>query len=150
MASTTTSSTFRRSNRRSSISSCSNTRSTTAITTAPPRKFVQEKLDAGRVVILEIDVEGARQVKTTMPDSYAIFIKAPNEEALLARLRGRQREDEETIQKRFSLAKKEIAFAESTEVYDAFVINDDFDRAVAEIQKLVHRRLEAGHEPTLF
>ena len=115
-----------------------------------PRKFVQEKLDAGRVVILEIDVEGARQVKTTMPDSYAIFIKAPNEEALLARLRGRQREDEETIQKRFSLAKKEIAFAESTEVYDAFVINDDFERAVAEIQKLVHRRLEAGHEPTLF
>lgn len=115
-----------------------------------PRKFVQQKLDAGRVVILEIDVEGARQVKTSMPDSFAIFIKAPNEDALLERLRGRQREDEETIQKRFSLAKKEIAFAESTEVYDAFVINDDFDRAVAEIEKLVKRRLDEGHEPTLF
>ncbi|MEM7626786.1 MAG: guanylate kinase [Planctomycetota bacterium] len=115
-----------------------------------PRKFVQQKLDAGRVVILEIDVEGARQIKSVMPDSYAIFIKAPGEEALLGRLRGRQREDEETIQKRYSLAKKEIAFAESSDVYDAFVINDDFDRAVAEIEKLVTRRLEAGHEPTLF
>lgn len=115
-----------------------------------PRNFVQDKLDSGRIVILEIDVEGARQIKSAMPDSYAIFIKAPNEEALLTRLRGRQREDEETIQKRFSLAKKEIAFAESTDVYDAFVINDDFDRAVAEIEKLVQRRLEAGHEQTLF
>lgn len=115
-----------------------------------PREFVQDKLDQGRIVILEIDVEGARQIKSVMADSFAIFIKAPDEEALLARLRGRQREDEETIQKRFSLAKKEIAFAQSTDVYDAFVINDDFERAVAEIEKLIKRRLAEGHEPTLF
>ncbi len=115
-----------------------------------PRKYVQEKLDGGRVVILEIDVEGARQVKLTMPGSFAIFIKPPSEEALIERLRGRQREDEETIQKRFSLAKKEIAFAEGTSVYDAFVVNDDFDRAVAQIEKLVKRRLADGHEATLF
>ncbi|MEM1447210.1 MAG: guanylate kinase [Planctomycetota bacterium] len=115
-----------------------------------PRKYVQEKLNRGRVVILEIDVEGARQIKSVMDDSFAIFIKPPSEDALINRLRGRQREDEETIQKRFSLAKKEIAFAESSDVYDAFVINDDFDRAVAEIEKLVKRRLAEGHEPTLF
>lgn len=115
-----------------------------------PRKYVQEKLDRGRVVILEIDVEGARQIKSVMPDSYAIFIKPPSEVALIDRLRGRQREDEETIQKRFSLAKKEIAFAESTDVYDAFLVNDDFDRAVAEIEKLVKRRLDEGHEAMLF
>ncbi|MEM9418190.1 MAG: guanylate kinase [Planctomycetota bacterium] len=115
-----------------------------------PRKYVQEKLDRGRVVILEIDVEGARQIKSAMPGSFAIFIKPPSEDALIDRLRGRQREDEETIQKRFSLAKKEIAFAESTDVYDAFVVNDDFDRAVAEIEKLIRRRLAEGQEPTLF
>jgi guanylate kinase len=115
-----------------------------------PRRFVQEKLDAGRIVILEIDVEGARQIKRAMPQSYAIFIKAPDEAALLARLRGRQREDEPTIQKRFSLAKKEIAFAEGSDVYDVFVTNDDFDRAVAELEKLIRCRLEAGHEPMLF
>lgn len=115
-----------------------------------PRKFVQEKLDVGRVVILEIDVEGARQIKQSMPGSYAIFIKAPSEEALLDRLRGRQREDEDTIQKRYSLAKKEIAFAEKSDVYDAFVINDDFERAVSEIEKLITRRVDAGHEPMLF
>lgn len=115
-----------------------------------PRKFVQEQLDVGRVVILEIDVEGARQIKKTMPGSYAIFIKAPSEEALLERLRGRQREDEDTIQKRYSLAKKEIAFAEKSDVYDAFVVNDDFERAVAEIEKLIARRIEAGRERLLF
>lgn len=115
-----------------------------------PRTYVQEKLDRGRVVILEIDVEGARQIKSAMPDSFAIFIKPPSEDALIDRLRGRQREDEETIQKRFSLARKEIAFAESTDIYDVFVVNDDFDRAVAEIEKLVQRRLAEGHEATLF
>lgn len=115
-----------------------------------PRKYVQEKLDAGRVVILEIDVEGARQIKKTMPTSYALFIKAPGEEALLERLRGRQREDEDTIQKRFSLAKKEIAFAEKSDVYDAFVVNDDFERAVKEIEKLIQRRIDEGHEQMLF
>ena len=108
-----------------------------------PRRFVQDRLDAGRIVLLEIDVEGARQVKEAMPEAYAIFIKAPSEQALLKRLRGRQREDEQTIQKRFSLATKEIAFAESSDVYDAFVVNADFDQAVAEIQQLVQQRLDA-------
>ena len=115
-----------------------------------PRQFVQQKLDAGRIVILEIDVEGARQIKKSMPDSFAIFITAPDEDALLDRLRGRQREDEQTIQKRFSLARKEIAFAKGSDVYDRFVVNDDFDRAVGEIKKLVQLRLDEGHEATLF
>ncbi len=110
-----------------------------------PRSYVEEKLAAGRTVIVEIDVEGARQVKQSMPESFAMFIKAPSEDALLERLRGRQREDETTIQKRFSIAKKEIAFAESTDVYDAFVINDDFDRAVAEIESLAIGHLKAYH-----
>ncbi len=106
-----------------------------------PRRFVQQKLDAGRIVILEIDVEGARQVKDAMPESFAIFILPPNEQALLERLRGRKREDEETIQKRFSLAKKEIAFAKGANIYDAFVINEDFETALAEIKNLIERRL---------
>ena len=113
-----------------------------------PRRFVQDRLDAGRIVILEIDVEGARQVKQALPEAYAIFIKAPSEDALLERLRGRQREDEQTIQKRFSLATKEIAFAESSDVYDAFVVNGDFDATVAEIQGLVRQRLDAGPSVT--
>lgn len=115
-----------------------------------PRQYVVEKLEAGRIVILEIDVEGARQIKAAMPSSYAIFIKPPSEQALLDRLRNRKREDEATIQKRFSLAKKEIAFAQSTTVYDAFVVNDDFDRAVREIERLIRRRLAAEDEPRLF
>jgi guanylate kinase len=115
-----------------------------------PRKFVDDKLKSGRIVILEIDVEGARQIKQRMPSAFAIFIKAPDEDALLTRLRGRKREDEATIQKRFSLAKKEIAFAEGSDVYDAFVVNDDFEKTVATIQKLVKRRLAEGEEGLLF
>ncbi len=109
-----------------------------------PRRFVQEKLDAGRIVILEIDIDGARQVKGAMPACFTIFIKAPDEQALLDRLRARQREDEATIQKRFSLAKREIAFAQGSGVYDAIVVNDEFDRALGELERLVNHRLERG------
>ena len=109
-----------------------------------PRHFVQDKLDGGRVVILEIDIDGARQVKGAMPECFTIFIKAPDEQALLDRLRARQREDEATIQKRFSLAKREIAFAQGSGVYDAFVVNDDFDRALGELERLVGERLKGG------
>ncbi len=115
-----------------------------------PRRYVEDKLRAGRVVILEIDVEGARQIKAAMPEAFAIFIKPPDEEALLTRLRGRRREDEAAIQKRFSLAKKEIAYAEGSDVYDAFVVNDDFKRALRQIEALVRHHLAQGDEPLLF
>ncbi|MEE9405438.1 MAG: guanylate kinase [Algisphaera sp.] len=108
-----------------------------------PRSYVEEQLAAGHTVIVEIDVEGARQVKQSLPESFALFIKAPSEEVLLERLRGRQREDEVTIQKRFSIARKEVAFAESTDVYDAFLVNDNFDQAVTEIRGLVEKHLAA-------
>lgn len=115
-----------------------------------PRKFVEDKLNAGRIVILEIDVEGAHQVKQKMPEAYAIFIDPPSEQALADRLRSRKRDDENTILKRLGLAKREIHFAHKSEVYDSFVVNEEFDHALNEVEKLVRRRLEKGREGTLF
>ena len=96
-----------------------------------PRAWVDEQLARGRLVILEIDVEGAKQVKAKAPDAFGLFVLPPSEDVLLDRLRSRRRESEELIQKRFSEAKREIRVARECGAYDAFVINDDLDRAIA-------------------
>lgn len=102
-----------------------------------PRAWVDEQLKRGRVVILEIDVEGARQVKARMPEALGIFILPPSEEELLRRLRDRKRESEEQIQKRFSEAKREIAAAKAGGFYDAFITNEVLDDAIDEALRLV-------------
>tara|TARA_R110002096_G_scaffold344921_9_gene538264 strand:+ start:33868 stop:34509 length:642 start_codon:yes stop_codon:yes gene_type:complete len=109
------------------------------------KRWVDEQLARGRLVILEIDVLGAQQVKTAMPDAFAMFILPPSEEELLNRLQNRKRESEEQIQKRFAEAKREIAFAKDSDVYDTFVINEDVDRAIAEaIEKVAKARTVQG------
>ena len=66
-----------------------------------PRDWVLGQLERGRLVILEIDVEGAKQVKSKLPHAYSIFILPPDDQTLLQRLRDRKREDEEKILRRF-------------------------------------------------
>ena len=114
-----------------------------------PRRFVEDQLAAGEVVVLEIDIEGAIQVQRNLPGTYAVFILAPDEEALLDRLRSRKRDDEATIQRRFSRAKAEIARAKESNVYQAYVVNDDFDRAVDEVAGLIaaERQSRAQAQP---
>lgn len=98
---------------------------------------VSAQLDRGRVVILDIEVQGATQVKAKMPEALAIFILPPSEDELLRRLRDRDRESEEAIQRRFDLARKEIAAAKACGVYDHFITNDDLDRAIEEALTIV-------------
>lgn len=102
-----------------------------------PRGLVADRLAAGRCVVLEIDVNGAAQVKELVPDALGIFILAPEEQALLDRLRSRNQDDPATIQRRFEQAKEEIQAARSSDTYSHFVVNDDFDRALAEVVSLV-------------
>ena len=104
-----------------------------------PRDLVEEHLGEGRLVILEIDVLGAEQVKARMPDSYGIFIEPPSEDVLLDRLRARNREDEDSIQKRFAEAKREISVAKTGDVYDAFIVNNNLEAAIAETLRLVNQ-----------
>ena len=103
-----------------------------------PRPWVEEQLRRGRLVILEIDVQGAIQVKAKMPGALALFVLPPDEQTLLSRLRARRREGEDVIQRRFAEAQHEIALARSSGVYDAWITNDSLDRAVAEAVGLVN------------
>ncbi len=109
------------------------------------KKYVQQKFEEGFNIILEIETQGAIQVKEKMPEAVLIFIAPPgvNTETgdisgalqeLENRLRGRHTEDEQTIQKRLTQAKIEL---ERAKRYDFIVVNDDVDNAVKEIEKIV-------------
>jgi guanylate kinase len=105
-----------------------------------PKAWVVEQLKRGRLVILEIDVQGAIQVKRQMPEAYSIFVLPPSEEALLQRLHDRKREDGPAIQRRFDAAKTEIATARSCGVYDAFIVNGTVEQAIGEAVGRERRR----------
>ncbi len=106
-----------------------------------PREPVERQLEQGKIVVLDVDVQGAENVKRTLPEAFGIFVLPPSEDELLRRLRDRGRDDEEAIMRRFAEAKKELAFARSSGVYDAFVINDDLFRAIDDVASLVRTRL---------
>ena len=97
-----------------------------------PRGPVEAELAAGRDVILEIDVAGGTQVKGKLSEAVTLFVLPPSEEVLLERLRGRAREDEATIQRRFAEAKREIGAAKTGGAYEHFVVNEDLERAIEE------------------
>lgn len=105
------------------------------------RGWVDERLNEGRLVILEIDVQGAINVKREVPDAFGVFVLPPSEGVLLERLRARKREAEEVIQRRFAEAKREIATARACGAYDAFIVNDTLEHAVAEAIGLIGSRL---------
>ncbi len=104
------------------------------------RNQVEDALAQGSLIVLDIDVQGARDVKRAMPSAFSLFVLPPDETALLKRLHARGREDEAAIDRRFAEAKKEIEFAKTSDVYDAFVINDDLEIAIDEVTDLVRAR----------
>ncbi|MFZ9011742.1 MAG: guanylate kinase [Anaerohalosphaeraceae bacterium] len=106
-----------------------------------PKGPVDEALDAGRIVILEIDVQGALRVKKVRPEVQTIFILPPRKQDLKARIDGRGRgEDEKTKQKRLETASREIATA--WQHYDYMVINDDLSQAVQEVVDIIDENLK--------
>jgi guanylate kinase len=105
-----------------------------------PRRPVEEAIRAGRIVILDIDVQGALQVRRAMPEAFMLFVLPPGDDELLRRLRGRRRDDEAAIRRRFEAARREIALARSSGAYDAFLVNDDLQTAKDEASRLVESR----------
>ncbi len=103
------------------------------------RDVVEKHLSAGKDVILEIEVNGAKQVDKKFSDAIIIYLLAPDDEALLRRLEGRGRDDEETIRKRFENAKKEISLAKSSGIYKYWVVNEDLEKTVDEIVRIIHQ-----------
>ena len=109
-----------------------------------PRQPVEAQLAAGRLVILDIDVQGAKQVRTSMPDAFMLFILPPSDEELRRRLEARGRDDAEAIERRFAEAQHEIELATTQDLYDAFVINESLDATITETGRLVEARRAAS------
>ncbi|HKJ75928.1 MAG TPA: guanylate kinase [Gammaproteobacteria bacterium] len=98
------------------------------------RGAVQQRLDAGEDVVLEIDWQGARQVREQFPGCVGIFILPPSRGALEERLRGRGQDDEAVVARRMRDAESEMAHYDE---FDYLVFNDDFGTALAELGAVV-------------
>lgn len=99
-----------------------------------PRKYVEEQLEEGKNIILEIEIQGALNIKKMFPDAVLMFIMPPNAKELENRLRGRGTEDEATIMARLARASEE---SEGVEQYDYIVINDTVEECTKRIHKIV-------------
>lgn len=103
-----------------------------------PKKYVEEQLALGRDVILEIDVQGALQIREKFDDTLLLFVTPPSAAELKARLEGRQTESAEVIANRLSRANEESGWMKE---YDFIVVNDDLDECVVNTNSMI----EAAH-----
>ncbi len=112
-----------------------------------PKKYVEEQLESGKNVILEIEVQGALQVKEKYGDAVLIFTMPPTLAELRRRLENRGTEDRATIDKRIKRAKEELEFLPR---YDYLVINDTVEQAVRDIDCIVNaERMKCSRNPEL-
>lgn len=105
-----------------------------------PRKWVEEQLESGRDVILEIEIQGALKVKAKFPETLLLFVMPPSAKELQRRLTGRGTETAEVIQSRMERAVQE---SEGIENYDYIIVNDNLDECVAQMHDIIvtaHRR----------
>jgi guanylate kinase len=104
------------------------------------RTEVERRVAEGASVVLEIEVQGARQVARQMPEAMRIFIAPPSEEALRTRLVGRGTDDDEQRERRLATAKSELA---AQDEFDIVVTNDRLDDAADDLQRIVQGALES-------
>lgn len=98
------------------------------------KSFVFDNINIGSNVLAVLDVQGALQIENVFPDAISIFILPPSFEELEKRLRHRNSDSEEDIERRISIAKEEIKYKDR---YDYTVINDNIDKCVEEIEKII-------------
>ncbi len=99
-----------------------------------PRRPVEERLASGTDVLLDVDVQGARAVRSAIPEAVLVFVAAPSREVLEDRLRSRRSETEEKVLARMRRADEEMRHASE---YDYLVVNEELDRAVADATAVV-------------
>jgi guanylate kinase len=104
------------------------------------RDELQQRVDQGTPVVLEIEVQGARQVREAMPEAVQIFIAPPSEEALRARLVGRGTDDAEEVERRLDVARAELA---AKDEFAHVVYNDRLEDAAAELEQVVRTALHS-------
>ena len=100
------------------------------------RSELDKRIAEGHSVVLEIEVQGARQIAQTMPEAVRIFIAPPDESTLLNRLIGRDTDTREEIDRRLQVAKSELA---AQDEFPHVVVNDRLDDAIDELQRVVSR-----------
>ena len=98
------------------------------------RKALQDARDKGRFLILDVDVQGAMQVRKRVPDAVLVFVLPPSAEALVGRLRGRGTEGEDTLTRRIENARGEL---EKASEFDYIVVNENLDQAIDEVRGIV-------------
>ncbi|MGJ0121307.1 guanylate kinase [Williamsia sp. MIQD14] len=99
-----------------------------------PARPVLDALDAGRPVLVEVDIAGARAVRDRLPDAITVFLTPPSWEVLVERLTGRGTESPEVIERRLQTARAELAIAEE---FDHVIVNDEVDRVAHELVSLL-------------
>ena len=112
-----------------------------------PRSYVEEQMAAGRDVILEIEIQGALEVKKKFPDTLLLFVTPPSATVLEERLRGRGTETEEVIQDRLKRASEEAMYMEQ---YDYILVNDTLETCVEQMHQLIQSQHEKVSENLEF
>lgn len=100
---------------------------------------IEEQTAKGQVVLLDIEMEGVKQVKKTDMNARYVFIAPPSMEELENRLRGRGTETEDKIQKRLAQAKNELEYSNIPGMHDAIIVNDDLDTAYKQLEDFVYQ-----------
>lgn len=111
-----------------------------------PRDYVEDQMEQGRDVILEIEIQGALKIKEKYPDALLLFVMPPDAQTLAERLRGRGTESEEVIRARLDRAVEESI---GVDQYDYIIINDELETSVEELHHLIdsqHNRMDRNME----
>ncbi|XP_043507688.1 guanylate kinase isoform X2 [Frieseomelitta varia] len=108
------------------------------------KRAVEDVQEAGKICVLDVDVQGIKQIKQSSLDPFYIFIKPPSIEELEKRLRARKTETEDTLQRRLAVARTEIEYGEKPGNFDIVIENDNFSKAYEELKKFVISNLKQG------
>lgn len=106
-------------------------------------KYIKEKVEQGKTVLLDIDVQGALSIKKDFPGAVLIFISPPSMEVLKKRLRGRATNSEESVRLRLSRAEVEM---QKSEFYDYRLVNEDLEKTIEETQKIIRKEIAKKQE----
>ncbi len=104
---------------------------------ATPKQPIEQAIADGKIIILEIDVQGGIQIAAKMPESVRIFVMPPNSDSLRARLEGRRSEAADVLAKRLANADGEIAAACDSNCYPHFVVNDILEDTIEQVKSII-------------
>ncbi|OAA63046.1 guanylate kinase [Cordyceps fumosorosea ARSEF 2679] len=103
---------------------------------------IEEQTKKGRIVLLDIEMEGVKQIKNSSIAARYVFVAPPSLEQLEKRLRGRGTENEASVQKRLAQANNELEYSKTPNVHDLIVVNDDLETAYKELEAFIYKPLE--------